>query len=190
MSHRSPTDFSIPGDSSRDLFYPPHPLPESSYTPSRQTLDELELRANPWQAGEQLAQPVIRYEPVEETPNLIRRYFSAYEAHDRETVERLMSPDFSFSSSLKNRLDREAYFRECWPISANVRIHIQRIIEKGREAFVSYECERPDGSRFQNTAFFILREDSIRHIHIYGGSSQISSPPRATPEPETAAMPA
>jgi ketosteroid isomerase-like protein len=46
---------------------------------------------------------------------LIRKYFSAYENKDRKAVESLLSNDFVFTAPYDNRIDRETYFKRCWP---------------------------------------------------------------------------
>lgn len=91
-------------------------------------------------------------------------------------MEHLLSRNFSFCSPLNHRIDRATYFRECWPSQPQQTIRIERIIEKGTEAFVTYECQRLDGTYFQNTGFFILEDDQIRHLHIYCDSPQDMMP--------------
>ncbi|HEV7691102.1 MAG TPA: hypothetical protein VGO52_09780 [Hyphomonadaceae bacterium] len=41
--------------------------------------------------------------------------YGAYETDDRETLERLIASDFSFTSPYDDGIDREAYFQRCWP---------------------------------------------------------------------------
>lgn len=118
--------------------------------------------------------------PLPDAVKVIQKYFSAYEAGDRQTVDALLAEDFSFSSPLNHRVSRDSYFSHCWPMNPHITLHIERIFEKGNEAFVTYECERTDGTRFRNTAFFILRGPSIRHIHIYCDSPEDLAPWRET----------
>ena len=47
--------------------------------------------------------------------DLIRKYSSAYENKDRKVVESLLSHDFVFTSPYDYRIDRETYFKRCWP---------------------------------------------------------------------------
>jgi ketosteroid isomerase-like protein len=47
--------------------------------------------------------------------DLIRKYFSAYENKDRAAVEALLTNDFVFTSPYDYRIDRETYFKRCWP---------------------------------------------------------------------------
>ena len=49
--------------------------------------------------------------------DLIRKYFSAYENKDRKAIEALLTNDFVFTSPYDYRIDRETYFKRCWPYS-------------------------------------------------------------------------
>jgi ketosteroid isomerase-like protein len=49
--------------------------------------------------------------------DLIRKYFSSYENKGRKTVESLLSNDFVFTSPYDHRINRETYFKRCWPYS-------------------------------------------------------------------------
>lgn len=110
--------------------------------------------------------------PAEATVNLIEMYLSAYQTHDRVTMELILAAQFSYTSPAHRRLDRPGYFRHCWPASPHAAVHVERIFEKANEAFVTYQCELPNGTRFRNTAFFILQDGRIRHLHIYSDSPQ------------------
>ena len=161
----------------RDLFYPPHTLPESSQPPPDGVLEaEVELVVPARQAHTYPPPKSQEPQPSEATVKTLQRYFTAYEFQDREAMEHLLSRNFSFCSPLNHRIDRATYFRECWPIQPQQTIRIERIIEKGTEAFVTYECQRLDGTYFQNTGFFILEDDKIRHLHIYCDSPQDMMP--------------
>src|SRR3954469_9532777 len=48
---------------------------------------------------------------------IARAAYEAYVTKDRSALERLLAKDFHFTSPLDNRLDRETYFRRCWPNS-------------------------------------------------------------------------
>jgi hypothetical protein len=48
---------------------------------------------------------------------------AAYNAHvtkDRAALDGLLAGDFHFTSPLDNRLDRDTYFRRCWPNSKTI----------------------------------------------------------------------
>src|SRR6185295_14695159 len=46
---------------------------------------------------------------------IARAAYEAYVTKDRAAIEALIADDFHFTSPLDNRLDRETYFRRCWP---------------------------------------------------------------------------
>ena len=48
---------------------------------------------------------------------IARASYEAYVRKDREAIEELIAADFHFTSPLDNRLDRDTYFRRCWPNS-------------------------------------------------------------------------
>jgi ketosteroid isomerase-like protein len=118
---------------------------------------------------------IRRYE--KETPmssnlaNLIRKYYFSYESKDRKSLEDLLSDDFTFSSPLDDRISRTTYFQRCWPNSETISVfRIEKLFEKGNEAFVRYECERIAGSRFRNTEYLRIEGDKIKEVEVYFGS--------------------
>ncbi len=103
--------------------------------------------------------------------DLIRKYYSAYQSNDRKSLEDLLSDDFTFSSPLDNHINRTTYFQRCWPNSETISVfHIEKLFEKGNEAFVRYECERVTGTRFRNTEYFRIKENKIKEVEVYFGS--------------------
>ncbi|MGK9167941.1 nuclear transport factor 2 family protein [Inquilinus limosus] len=104
-------------------------------------------------------------------PNLIRAYFGAYESKDRAAIEALVGEDFTFSSPRDDHIDRAAYFERCWPNSRTIRrFTIERLFDRGDEAFVLYELELTSGTRFRNVEHFRFEGSKIRGIVVYFGS--------------------
>jgi ketosteroid isomerase-like protein len=102
--------------------------------------------------------------------DLIRRYFSAYESNDRKAVESLLTDDFVFTSPYDYRIDRETYFKRCWPYSEKSPAYtIEKLFEKGSEAFVLYDCKTKNGSA-RNAEFFTIEAGKIKEIQVYFGS--------------------
>src|SRR5512140_528750 len=105
--------------------------------------------------------------------DLIRKYFSAYENKDRKAVESLLSDDFVFTSPYDNRIDRETYFKRCWPYSEQSPTYeIEKVLEGGNEAFILYDCKTKTGGRSRNTEFFTIEGNKIREVEVYFGSAQ------------------
>jgi ketosteroid isomerase-like protein len=103
--------------------------------------------------------------------DLIRKCFAAYESKDRKAIEELLSADFTFTSPLDDHIDRATYFKRCWPNSENIRVfRIEKLFEKGNEAFVRYEGERKDGATFRCTEFFRIEGNKIKEVEVYFAS--------------------
>jgi ketosteroid isomerase-like protein len=103
--------------------------------------------------------------------DLVRWYFAAYESKDRKAIEELLSDDFTFSSPLDDHIDKTIYFNRCWPNSQNIRaFQIEKLFEKGDEAFVRYEGERNDGSKWRCTEFFRIEGNKNKEVEVYFAS--------------------
>lgn len=101
---------------------------------------------------------------------LIRKCFQAYESKTREVIEEILSDDFVFSSPYDNFINKEEYFKRCWPHSADMKtITVEKIFAEGNEAFVRYECVMNDGKSFRNTEFFTAENGKIKSVDVYFG---------------------
>lgn len=103
--------------------------------------------------------------------DLVRRYFAAYETKDREALETLLTPDFTFTSPYDDHIDRRVYFEKCWPNSANMRsFRVVKLFEHGDEAFILYEGQFKGSEIFRNTEFFQTEGGRIKAVEVYFGS--------------------
>jgi ketosteroid isomerase-like protein len=105
--------------------------------------------------------------------DLVRKCFSAWETKDKETLEELLAEDFTFTSpNDDDHISKDEYWKKCWPGSEKIRaIRVDKLFEKGDEAFVRYECELKDGARFRNTEYFRIEGNKIKEVEVYFGSS-------------------
>lgn len=104
--------------------------------------------------------------------DLVRKYFSTYQSKDRKALEGLLSDDFTFTSPLDDRIGKATYFERCWPNSEKIRVHhIEKLFEKGDEAFVRYECELKTGERFRNTELLRIEGNKVKEVEVYFGST-------------------
>ena len=109
--------------------------------------------------------------------DLVRKYYAAYESKDRKVVEALLSDDFRFTSPYDDHIDRAAYFKKCWPNSANIRaFHIESLFENSGEAMVHYELEPNSGDPFRNTEHFRFERNKIKAIEVFFGSLPKNAP--------------
>jgi hypothetical protein len=68
--------------------------------------------------------------------DVVRGTLQAYVDKDRDAIERLIADDFHFSSPLDNRIDRDTYFRLCWPNSRTMAdFEIVQLASKGDTVF-------------------------------------------------------
>ena len=96
--------------------------------------------------------------------------FRAYEAGDRDAVEKVIAEDFSFTSPYDDALDREEYFRRCWPNNETTRaMKVERIFVEGDAAYVTYLGQNTSGQSFRNTEYFVFRGGKIASVEVYCG---------------------
>jgi ketosteroid isomerase-like protein len=94
----------------------------------------------------------------------------AYATQDREALEALVADDYLFTSPMDNAIDRDAYFRICWPHSKDfVAFDIVHLVEDGELAFVTYEARTKSGQRFRNTELNTVREGKLVATEVYFG---------------------
>jgi ketosteroid isomerase-like protein len=104
------------------------------------------------------------------TAALVRRYFSAYQAADREQLEALLADDFTFTSPWDDHISRATYFSHCFPHAGSFRFREpMTIFAQGDEAFVRYETEGKPGGTFRNAEFFRTDAGRIRSIEVFFG---------------------
>jgi ketosteroid isomerase-like protein len=110
---------------------------------------------------------------LDNASDLVRKCFSAWETKDREALKELLAEDFTFTSpNDDDHISKDEYWKKCWPGSEKIRaIHIEKLFEKGDEAFVRYECELKDGARFRNTEYLRIEGNKIKEVEVYFGSS-------------------
>jgi len=102
--------------------------------------------------------------------DVVRACLEAYAAKDRKSLEALVADDYHFTSPWDNALDREAYFRICWPHSKDIAaFDIVHLAEKGEHAFVTYEARMASGPRFRNTEVNTVRDGKLLATEVYFG---------------------
>jgi len=108
-----------------------------------------------------------------------RAAYDAYVKKDRAAIEALIAENFHFTSPLDNRLEREAYFKYCWPNSENIkRFDFINLVAEGERVFVTYEGHNTDGHVFRNTEVITVSAGQLVEVEVYFGWS---IPHRAEP---------
>ena len=103
---------------------------------------------------------------------IARAAYDAYVTKDRAALEALLANDFHFTSPLDNHLDRETYFRRCWPNSKTIAwFDFINLVTEADRVFVTYEGRNTSGHRFRNTEIFTIRDAHIVDVEVYFGWS-------------------
>ena len=104
--------------------------------------------------------------------DLVCKLFSAFLSQDRQTLEELLSDDFTFNSPKDDHISKTAFFERCFPFGDQFRSHhIEQLFVQGNEAFVRYRAELKDGSAFRNTEYIRVEGNKIRETDVYFGAS-------------------
>src|SRR5436189_4559697 len=99
----------------------------------------------------------------ETVSNLIRKYFAAFLAQDRKTLEEGLSDDFTFTSPRDAHINKTTFFERCFPGSAHFQsLQIEKLFVQGNEAFVRYQAVLKDGTTFRNTEYYRIEGNKIR----------------------------
>src|SRR5258705_5917005 len=109
---------------------------------------------------------------------IARAAYEAYVTKDRAAIERLIAEDFHFTSPLDNRLDRETYFRRCWPNSKVIEgFNFIHLVTDANRVFVTYEGRNTNGRRFRNTEILTIQDQQIIDVAVYFGWALPHKPP-------------
>jgi SnoaL-like protein len=103
---------------------------------------------------------------------IARAAYDAYVTKDRAALEALLAEDFHFTSPRDNRLDRDTYFRRCWPNSKFIAgFDFINLVPDANRVFVTYEGRNTDGRRFRNTEIVTISDEHIIDVEVYFGWS-------------------
>jgi ketosteroid isomerase-like protein len=103
---------------------------------------------------------------------IARAAYEAYVTKDRAAIEKLIAPDFRFTSPLDNWIDRATYFARCWPNSEGISgFDFINLVPDRDRVFVTYEGRRVNGQGFRNTEIVTVRDKQIVEVEVYFGWS-------------------
>ena len=103
--------------------------------------------------------------------DVVRACLQSYMAQDRATAERLIAPDYRFTSPQDDRIDRAAFFERCFPTAG--RFRTQRILDAvpacGDGVLIVYEYELRTGERYRNVELSTVRAGMITETQVFFG---------------------
>ncbi|QMU77217.1 nuclear transport factor 2 family protein [Streptacidiphilus sp. PB12-B1b] len=103
--------------------------------------------------------------------DVVRLCLESYIAQDRATAERLIAPDYTFTSPQDDRIDRAAFFERCFPTAD--RFRTQRILDAvpacGDGVLIVYEYELVTGERYRNVELSTVRQGKITDTQVFFG---------------------
>jgi ketosteroid isomerase-like protein len=107
---------------------------------------------------------------ISKRTELVKNFYIAFSGADRNFVENLLAPSFTFSAPPDPHLDRKGFFERCWPGAGSLHnFEFIRLIEDGDEVVVTYEFVKPDGTKGRNTEVITFDEDKITRSEVYFG---------------------
>jgi SnoaL-like domain len=99
-----------------------------------------------------------------------RGCLEAYVSKNRAAIEALVAEGYHFTSPIDNALDRETYFKRCWPNSKAMRgFEYIYQVEDGDRAFIVYEAHTTSGKTFRNSEVHTVRDGKLVATEVYFG---------------------
>lgn len=105
---------------------------------------------------------------------IIRSYYSAWEAKDWSTVDRLLADNFTFSSAAgDDHISKHVFHDRCWGQAAHIQhFDLESVAAAGdSDAFVKYLCHTTKGTAFRNIEYFRFDGGRITAIECYFGGN-------------------
>lgn len=99
---------------------------------------------------------------------IVRSMFRAYESNDRDLAEKLIANTFSFTSPMDHKLDRDTYFKTCWPDGFIKKFDLELVASIGEKVFVIYNATTTS-KKFRNTEVFTVKNNQIAEVEVYFG---------------------
>jgi ketosteroid isomerase-like protein len=101
---------------------------------------------------------------------LARRYYRVYQAADREALEALLAPGFTFTSPWDDHIDRATYFSHCFVHAGEFRFaEDMQVFAQGDDVVVVYSTEGKQGGTFRNAELLRFEGGQIASIEVFFG---------------------
>lgn len=105
-----------------------------------------------------------------------KSYYRAYERHDPGFVAGELADGFTFTSPFDEHIDRDAYFRRCWPATPlHHKFTFVAVAQDGNRVMVVYEAElkRPNAvhpdMRFRNSEMLTFEDGRLKSVEVFFG---------------------
>ncbi|MBN9589649.1 MAG: hypothetical protein BGN85_07435 [Alphaproteobacteria bacterium 64-11] len=110
---------------------------------------------------------------------LARQYYHAFERRDPDWVAARLADGFTFTSPFDDHIDRDAFFRRCWPRPDEEPLHsrfdFMALAQDGRRVTVVYQAElrRPNAvhpeMRFRNAEMMTFEDGKLKSVEVFFG---------------------
>jgi ketosteroid isomerase-like protein len=99
-----------------------------------------------------------------------REVFAAYENKNRRALENLVAGNFRFTSPYDDHIDRDEYFKRCWPNSERIRdFRFIDVAETDNGVFVLYQCTLLSGTAFRNCEHLVFKDGKLASVEVFFG---------------------
>lgn len=107
-------------------------------------------------------------------------YYRAFERYDRSFMEEHLAADFTFTSPFDDHIDRDAYFKRCWPKEPlHQKFEFVAVMQEGDKVMIAYDAtmRMPNAThptaRFRNAELMTFRDGKLVATEVFFGD-----PPR------------
>ena len=102
----------------------------------------------------------------------VQEVFEAFRDRRKQDLDDILAPGFTFTSPYDNAIDRDEFFRRCWPNGDNLQeFRIERITPDIDGAYITYLLVGRDGRSFRNTEYLRVLDGLVMSVHVYFGES-------------------
>lgn len=108
--------------------------------------------------------------------DLARRYYRAYEENDRQAMEDMLAPDFTFTSPYDDAISRAAFFTRCWPNHVWLdKFDLELVMAEGNRVMVMYRFHMKGRDATHknvsphNAECLTFEQGRLRHIDVFFG---------------------
>jgi ketosteroid isomerase-like protein len=109
---------------------------------------------------------------------IARASYEAFVRRDRQTMESLLSDDFTFTSPYDDHIDRATYFARCWPYGETIQyFRVLSLMESDGEVMIAYEITPRGSNAFRNSERLRVQDGKVTEVEVFFG---------ALPEPASA----